>query len=63
MEKSCMAAGAKNCAVFARFDSVERMRENRSLMAGGRLWSRGAIQGGRIKEAKIVMPSRAAKRA
>ena len=60
VEKICMAAGATNCAVFVRPDSVLRMRLNLACTAGGNFCSFGAMSGGRLKLAKIVIESLAA---
>lgn len=49
--------------MFARPDSVLRILENRDVMAEGRLASCGAMMGGRLKEANIVMLSRMANNA
>ena len=59
----CIAAGVRNCAVAILPDSVEMMRLKRSLTEGGSSASFGAMMEGRLKEAKIVMESLAAKRA
>ena len=58
----CIAAGVRNCAVFIRPDSVDRIRLNLCFTDGGRSASFGARIDGRLKLAKIVMASRAAKR-
>jgi len=63
VETSWIAAGAKNCAVVARPDSVLRIWENRDLTLKGRLASCGAMMGGRLNEANIVKLSRTANRA
>jgi hypothetical protein len=60
---SCIAAGARNCAVLALLASVLRIRPNWFFSEGGRCASCGAISGGRLNEAKMVRLSRAAKRA
>ena len=44
-------------------DSVDKIRENRSLTSGGSSASRGAIIEGRLNDAKIVRLSLRAKRA
>ena len=49
--------------MFARPDSVLRILENRDVMAEGRLASCGAMMGGRLNEANIVMLSRMANNA
>ena len=60
---SCIAAGARNCAVLVRPASVLRIRLNWFLSDGGRCASCGAMSDGRLNEAKMVRLSRAAKRA
>lgn len=60
---SCIAAGAKNWAVLLRLDSVLRMPENCFCTEGGKSRSRGAINGGKLKEANIVMLSLIANKA
>jgi len=49
--------------VFALPDSVLRTLEKLDLILGGRLASCGAINGGKLKEAKIVRESRMANKA
>ena len=60
---SCIAAGARNCAVLVRPASVLRIWLNWFLSDGGRCASCGAMSDGRLNEAKMVRLSRAAKRA
>ena len=60
---SCIAAGAKNCAVLLRLVSVLKIPEKCFCTDGGKSSSLGAITGGRLKEANIVILSRIANRA
>ena len=61
--KICIAAGVRNCAVLLRPASLLRIRENCFLTGAGRLASWGAINGGRLNDAKTVRLSRSAKSA
>lgn len=54
---SCIAAGAKNCAVLLRLDSVLKIAENCFCTDGGRSRNFGAMSGGRLKDANTVMLS------
>ena len=61
--KSCMNAGARNCAVLSLAPSVLNTLEKEDWIAGGNRFRRGAIRLGRLKLAKMVRLSRAAKSA
>lgn len=52
-----------NWAVLLRPDSVDKILENRFCTVGGRSRKRGAMTGGRLKEAKTVMLSLVANKA
>ena len=56
------AAGSKNCAVLNLPDSVCRSSPNLCFTAGGRFASLGVINVGKLKDANIVMASRAVNR-
>lgn len=60
---TCIAAGARNCAVFVRPASVLSTLENFSFTLGGSSARRGAMIVGRLKDAKIVRLSLHAKSA
>ena len=53
--KSCIPAGAKNCATLARLMPID--------CSSDKIGSKGAIRGGRLKEANTVSESRSAKSA
>jgi hypothetical protein len=63
VEINWIAAGATNCAVFVLPASVLRILENFDLTAGGRLANCGAMIGGRLNEANMVILSLTANRA